>query len=341
MPRLGDSFNFFIERFRFVNSTIFFYLHRSILLLNIMQNRTRGITSISFIALGVSMLMFSACGDSNTNEQDVTKVDPKVLDTSDAMGISINGRLFSIPSPFQTAELIKSTGAPYNAAMLNSTDQTANYSTKFNKALNLGVYGADLGYATMYDNTTDAMSYLSSVEQLSKELDMGGAFSEDIIDRFSENMGNKDSMLVIVSDAYRNGDEYLKTNDRAQEAGLVLTGGWIEALYFACEVVNKTKDQKIINRIGEQKTTLGNLIELLEQYNTEESIANLIGEMQSLYTLFDEIKVTYTYQKPETDAENRVTVIKSSTKVDITPDNLNTITLKVKELRTKIVQSEL
>ncbi|HRE96580.1 MAG TPA: hypothetical protein PK637_07435, partial [Flavobacteriales bacterium] len=122
-------------------------------------------------------------------------------------------------------------------------------------------------------NTTDAMSYLSSVEQLSKELDMGGAFSEDIIDRFSENMGNKDSMLVIVSDAYRNGDEYLKTNDRAQEAGLVLTGGWIEALYFACEVVNKTKDQKIINRIGEQKTTLGNLIELLEQYNTEESIA--------------------------------------------------------------------
>src|SRR5690606_31295942 len=126
--------------------------------------------------------------------------------------------------PFQTAELIKGTGAPYNAGMLNSPNNTANYSTKFNKALNLGIYGADLGYATMYDNTTDAMSYLSSVEQLSKELDMGGAFSEDIIDRFSENMGNKDSMLVIVSDAYRNGDEYLKNNDRSQEAGLILAG---------------------------------------------------------------------------------------------------------------------
>lgn len=306
-----------------------------------MLNKPKDLKRLTMMAFGVFALSFAGCGDSNTVEDDVTTVDPKVMDTADAMGMTINGKLFSIPSPFQTAELIKGTGAPYNAGMLNSSSNTANYSTKFNKALNLGIYGADLGYATMYDNTTDAMNYLSSVEQLSKELDMGGAFSEDIIDRFSENMGNKDSMLVIVSDAYRNGDEYLKNNDRSQEAGLILAGGWVEALYFACEVVAQNNNQNLINRIGEQKTTLSNLIELLEQYNTEESIANLIAEMQDLYSNFESVEFTYSYQKPETDADNQVTTIKSTTKVNLTPETLATITEKVKALRSKIVDSAL
>ncbi|MBX7093782.1 MAG: hypothetical protein K1X56_03595 [Flavobacteriales bacterium] len=306
-----------------------------------MSNFSKDLRKLGIVSVGIVSLALASCGDSNTTEQDVTKVNPNVLDTNDAMGMTINGKLFSIPSPFQTAELIKSTGAPYNASMLNPTSATASYSTKFAKALNLGVYGADLGYATMYDNTNEALTYLSSVEQLSKELDMGGAFSEDIMDRFSENMGNKDSMLVIVSDAYRNGDEYLKNNDRSQEAGLILTGGWVEALYFACEVVQQNNNQNLINRIGEQKTTLSNLIELLEQYNTEESYSNLLSEMEELYSYFANVEFTYSYQKPETDADNQITVIKSTTKVNLTPEILTSITEKVKALRTKIVESAL
>lgn len=286
-------------------------------------------------------LVLASCGDSETKTTDPTKVDPDVIDSPETQGFTINGKLFSIPSPFQTAELIKNSGAPYDAGMLNSPNNTANYSTRFHKALNLGVYGADLGYVTMYDNTNEALSYLNSVQSLSEDLDVGSAFSKDLIDRFSANLGVKDSMLGLVSDAYRAGDEYLKTNDRHDVAALILAGGWIEALYFAIEVANDNKNQAIIDRVGEQKTTLGNLIEMLENYNNEESYNTLIEELRDLYTEFENIQFTYSFVKPETDKEHQTTTIKCSNKVTVTDENLAAISEKVKALRTKIVDSTL
>lgn len=305
-----------------------------------MLNNLITIKKIPALFFGISAIVIASCGDSETTN-DITKVNPDVFDTTQNLNATINGKIFSIPSPFQTADLIKKSGAPYRAELLNSPSNSVNYSTKFHKALNLGIYGADLGYATMYDNNNEALSYLASVEQLSKELDMGGAFSESIMDRFSENMGNQDSMLVIVSDAYQAGDEYLKNNERDQEAGLILTGGWIEALYFATFTLEYKKDQNIINRIGEQKTTLDNLIEMLEQYSNEESYANLINELRDLFFEFDNVEYTYTYVKPETDEAKQITTIKCRSDVKITDENLKAIAQKIKNIRTKIIESAL
>lgn len=300
------------------------------------------INQFIYLATTTVALTISSCGDSsNTGDPDVTKVDDSLLDTTQNLNVSLKGKIFSIPSPFQTAELIKNSGVAYNSEMLNSPNSVTSYSSRFHKALNLGIYGADLGYVTMYDNTNDALSYLNSVQKLSDELDLGGAFSKEIIDRFSNNLGNRDSMLVIVSDAYRSGDEYLKNNDRHDVAGLILTGGWIEALYFSSNTLNHKKDNEIINRIGEQKTTLSNLIELLENFKNEESYSTLVDELIDLYHEFDGIEFTYEYAEPVTDANNQITTIKSKTKVNLTDDNLKTISEKVKAIREKIVNSTL
>ena len=40
------------------------------------------------------------------------------------------------------------------------------YATDFSKALNLGIYGADLGYVSMYNKTQDAISYLAVIASL-------------------------------------------------------------------------------------------------------------------------------------------------------------------------------
>ena len=66
--------------------------------------------------------------------------------------------IFSLPSPLQTTLLIKASGANYHADMLNSPDAASGYSISMEKALNLGIYGADLGYVTCYEQTQDALS---------------------------------------------------------------------------------------------------------------------------------------------------------------------------------------
>ncbi len=81
--------------------------------------------------------------------------------------LEVSGKVFSIPSPMQTALLLKESGASYDNTLLNSTSSAVKYETASSKALNLGIYGADLGYATIFDNTEDAIEYVATTKKMS------------------------------------------------------------------------------------------------------------------------------------------------------------------------------
>jgi len=253
------------------------------------------------------------------------------------MIFSVGDELFSIPSPVQTAFLIKNSGAAYNAAMLNDPKNAATYSTKFIRSLNLGIYGADLGYVTIYEQTQDALSFMNSARKLSDDLGVSSAFSKDLLTRFQANLGNRDSLLVLVSDAFRSSDSYLKENDRDDVGSLILAGGWIESLHFTTNIAKNNSSPEVIRRIGEQKTSLENLIKLLQRYANDEDFADFVEELIDLYYLFSEVQITYTYAKAEQDPENKITYINSTSEVTITEEQLNNIAAKVSVIRSRIV----
>lgn len=288
------------------------------------------------LALVTTSLIFAGCGggdDIETSEGN----DTEKADSAKTTLLTVNGEIFSIPSPIQTAILIKQVGANYDKSILNEPKNYSNYSTKFQKALNLGVYGADLGYVTMYEQTQDAIGYLASVRKLADELGVSGAFDLSLVDRFEKNMGNKDTILALVSDAYRASDSYLKNNERDDLGALVLAGGWVESIYFATHVAKSSKNEEIIKRIGEQKKTVENLIKMLSPYYNNSEFTAFIDSLIDLAGDFDNIKFIYIYEKPTTDVENKVTTINSRTEVSITEDQLKTISEKITKIRKSIV----
>ena len=140
-----------------------------------------------------------------------------------------------------------------------------------------------------------------------------------------------------VSDAYADSDAFLKNNDRGDVGCLILAGGWIESLHFASRVANLHKNQEIVNRIGEQKITLENLIALLEQHANDEEYIELIDDLSELYSLFDDVTITYQYEKPTIDKERKTAVINSTSKVEITQEELDAIYEKIEAIREQIV----
>ena len=137
--------------------------------------------------------------------------------------------------------------------MLSPTSNASNLSNSARKALNAGFYEADMGCAQIYDQTQDAISYMAITKQLSAELGMTNIFDETMITRFEANLGNQDSLLALVSDAFKSADSYLKNNEQNDLSVLILAGGWIETLHFANNIVKINDDQNIKNRIEEQK----------------------------------------------------------------------------------------
>ncbi|MDG1913977.1 MAG: hypothetical protein P8I55_05235 [Crocinitomix sp.] len=273
----------------------------------------------------------------DTDADELVLVTDEVLDSAQSMNTNINGKIFSIPSPIQMVSLLKSQDDVFNESVLTDPKNVENFTTTFKRAINMGVYGADLGYATIYEKNMQAVSYLGSVDKLSAELGISGAFDADLVSRFIENGNNQDSMLVIMSEGYRKGDQFLKDNEQHDVASLILTGGWIESLYFATTIFEKTEDQEIANRIGEQKTALKTIIELLTDFYTEGTYTKLIDDLKDLKTDFDQIKFNYQYRAPVTMPEKFQTNIKSKSSVQVDEEVLNSIITKVDAIRNELI----
>lgn len=281
-------------------------------------------------------LLAVSCGNSETIDDQI-EAPIEESDPNSAQLMEIDGKVFSIPSPIQTALLIKNAGINYNKDILNEPSKVNNYATNVKKAINLGIYGADLGYVTMYDQTQDAISFLTAVKSIADDLGVSNAFDLELVERFEKNIGNQDSLLALVSDAYRASDRFLKDHQQNDIGSLILAGGWIESLYFATSSAEMTGNEALKKRIGEQKTTVYNLIKLLTPYYNKPEITVLVDHLMELNEIYEQVKSSYTFVKPTVDAATKTTTINSTTVVNISDEQLKAITNKILAMRIAII----
>jgi hypothetical protein len=285
------------------------------------------------------LIIPSGCG---TKKDDNSEKDSLETQTAPPL-ISVNGELFSIPSPVQSSMLLKKSGAKYSKEVLNLPGNLPSYSTNFKKAVNLGIYGADLGYLIIYSQTQDALGYLNAIKKLSDDIGVAGAFDEKLMKRFEQNMTNNDSLLSIFSSGYRSTDGYLKNNDRSEVSGLIIAGGWIESMYFTCKVLKNNFPDKnlVLKRVAEQKFTLDKVIKLLTPFYQNPDLpeyTELADQLIELYHVFEDIEVVYKYVPSTTDAANKITTINSTTEVKISTEQLNEITSQIDAIRNNLVK---
>lgn len=287
----------------------------------------------SFLCFG--MLLYSCAEESKKP----SKIEEKKSEEKDKNSnlLEISGKIFSIPSPIQTAFLLKEVGTDYNKTLLNNVGSYANYETTSSKALNLGIYGADLGYATIFDNTEDAIEYVAVSKRLSSDLGITNLFNEAMMKRFESNLGNQDSLLTLVSDAFKSADQYLKNSKQDELGVLILAGGWIETLHFATNVAKDHDSDILKNRIGEQKITIKNLINLMLPYNQDAPVGRVINQLNELKDLYSGIEYSYKFVEPETNPETKTTVIKSESNVVMSTEQFEAISQKISEIRNTII----
>jgi hypothetical protein len=246
---------------------------------------------------------------------------------------------YSIPSPIETTSLLKGAGAKYNASYLNPIENVSNYSTAAARALNLGVYGSDLSFTSIFDQTQESMLYLRCTNKLATSLGISGAFDESTTSRIEANLENRDSLLTIISDSYWNADSFLKDNGQPGVSALIIAGGWIEGLYIATQIANTTKNEDIATRIGEQKLSLDNLVALLDSYKTtNEGVNDMFNQFSELKKIYDGIPATSGDTQASTDKTNGVTTIDNKSSFKLSADQLKAITDKATQIRNKIIQ---
>lgn len=286
-----------------------------------------------------SMLAFAfySCG-SGTNDS-VKETTESIAATPAPDTAKKQNIFYSIPSPIQLGQFLKRSGASYDLKVLNPLENASKYASTPKKALNLGVYGADLSYSAIFNQTQEIQSYLNGSKKLAEDLGISNSFSKETIKRMEANISNKDSVLQIISEIFLNSNESLKDNDQSGISSLVITGGFIEGLYVGTHVAKTVKkNEGIITRIAELKGSLNNLITILSLEKQDAEIVDLVNDLKGIKEVYDEMVVSESKAVAKADTTKKTMTIGGSARYSLSKEQLEKITAKAESIRAKITK---
>jgi hypothetical protein len=287
-------------------------------------------------------LFLTSCGiGSNKGPDSQVEVDSSELEAAFLENITNAKQVFySLPSPLETAMLIKSAGARYNEELLNDLGNTSKYTTNKSMALNLGIYTTDLSYASLFDQTQTTINYMNAAKKMADGLGILDAIDKQTIERLEENVNNREVIMDIISETFMSSSSFLKENDRPAQAVIVLVGGWVEGLYIATQLVGDKpiKGNPLVDRIADQKLTLEIMLKLMDDNKTNPDIISLMPEINELVKLYDKVILTSGVTKTSQDQVANVTTLHSETTITITQEVFNELKDKAKSIRSNFIQ---
>jgi len=296
-----------------------------------------------FFVLFIAILMSSSCRNSSNKNSEFVFPEADSIPVGEAEKLSteaIEEISKNITSPVEIANLLQLMAVPYSPDYLASSIDANKQTTAFDKALSLGILGADLGYLNMYEKTGTSIDILSSIRKLAEGIRVGQFFDFETIKRLSLNKSNLDSLLFLSIDSYTQIDKYLRDNDRGQLSSLMIIGVWIEGQYLATQVMKEYPDPMLRDRIGEQKIILNDLIMLASPYcGRDKEFNSLCRNLQEIKDVYRDVRITYTLGEPESVEENGGLVIRQTetSVVEMTNEQLAGIIELTKRIRDKLI----
>lgn len=283
----------------FINLSLYFLIIRDFHILScqlwainqkhnyIIMKKATKIQSISTIFGIIAVLIFTLTGCKNAKEnrqgdaptQDVPEQKEEII--QDLSG-------YPIPTSSEITELVYKAGAPYINNLSNEPGKAGNYITQRDMALNLGVYGTDLCYASTHAMKHGTMLYLEASKTLIDELGISTTFNSDYATRIENNLDDRDSVISIVTDSFYDTWNYLVENKQDVLARLVVCGSWIEGIYTTTNIAKNARDNtKFLEILAQQKTSLNSLVSLMESVKDLEDVSSVFKGLFDLQDIYE------------------------------------------------------
>ncbi len=291
-----------------------------------------------------------SCGcnnNKNSNNSDIFKSIVEDGDILDSIGNEESGTVETLQilqnissSPVEMAALLQATGVPFNENYITSIDAIDRYNTDFKRALNLGIFGADLGYLNMYKKTGPVMTNMRAIRKLSEELRVQQFFDFNTIRRLATNNENLDSLMYISVSSFNNMDVHLQKTGRSEISALIICGTWLEGMFIATQVVkNARQNSEVIERIGEQKTIVENLVDILSHYKKNPQYEQLYKHYSRILDSFDGVTKTIVQgEGKEVEIDGILVYVQNETSyVNVPKETLDNIIKVIDEVRKEII----
>ena len=236
-----------------------------------------------FIALAVI-----SCKSGPKDSNDTSKQGVESLISKEKVIEEVTG--YPIPTSFEVTTMINEAGSPFIIGLVNSTENVDNYFSMKDKAVNLGIYSADLSYVATYIMKQETMHYLETSKRLIDELEITSAFNRNYIQRVESNIDNRDSLIHIISESFYDTYAYLHKNEQDVTSVLIVSGSWIESIYITSQIIIVSQDkQPYIDILLKQEKSLDQLLKVVEPVKDDENIGIFTTGLTNLKSAYEAI----------------------------------------------------
>ena len=239
----------------------------------------------NIIAIFIAVFLFSACGGGSSKTEQVNEEKKEEI-------ASFVEKEFTYPLPtaFEVSQMLNNANTSFSPGIVNSPDNVDNYVSTWQKAANLGVYGADLSYAATFERTQETIDFLEASKKLIDDLNITSAFNATMADRIETNMDNVDSLIFIVTESFYDTYNYLNQNGEEKTSILVIGGSVIEGLNITCELVRMSENKgELMSVLANQKGQVAKLVELMEQHAEDENVSKILPKLRFIQLIYDQL----------------------------------------------------
>ncbi|MCX6282428.1 MAG: hypothetical protein NTU51_10745 [Bacteroidetes bacterium] len=246
----------------------------------------RTILASLLVALTATLAMTSCNNPANQDKQ-ANQAAADTIKKDVTLSPENKNLLYQFPTPFEVTLMLQRAKAGFIFKITNPPANLTKYSTEKAKALNLGVYSADLAYSATYNFVDETNKFIACTGKLANDLGIAGVYDPSLVDRVKKFNNNKDSLVNLVTKLFNKTNDFLSKNNRNQIAVLVATGTFVEALYLAASLNQVAADNKPISTvIFRQKDNLDKLVTLLTAYNMDSELKPIGDEVIKLKAIY-------------------------------------------------------
>ena len=280
-------------------------------------------------AAAISALLFSCGGDNSTDELSLVDTTENLMNENLEDLFDSPEFDYQLPSPLQVASIFKNSGLAYNTGATSDPETEELYTDQMKQMLNFGIYSADMAYCVLNEQSNEARKYLEVITNLADRIEMEAVFeNKDLMDRFDKNIGDKDSIEILMLDIHERTEIYMDENDMQHQQAIHFAGAWTEGMYLGVYDFEHSSDKEDVGaKIAEQMSILQNIIKgLNDPKNAGMDLAWLISDMTKIQETFDSFQTVIDYfNDPSAD------------ELYLDKKEYDTLGALIKELRSKII----
>ena len=286
---------------------------------------------LSILTCGLGLLLAS-CGEPNVSYKEHAGIDTTGISSTGA--ILLRGQTIVIPPPALLSRVIEQQAIPFNRNILAAQTQSVRWVSSFQKALNLGVLGADLTYLVNYGQTPQIPTVFASIGALSQDLDLMQDVDSSIVLAIENGMEDPVQLLGLHSEFFRSMENYLKKNNRGDISAGILIGGWVESLYLIASLSDSTTTLDPL--LAEQRYSAQGVLQLAKDIQ-DSTMVEILGDLEPLCEAFADLEHSYSFRDPMHDRREHITYLRSQSKVEFDTDQIEQLHALIRKTRQRII----